>query len=130
MTDNDFADFLKKHPEVDKPGASAVIRGLADIASLNRKQANKLFDGKFKLLFAPELGKEVFQFVGDIRTKTKVEGAQIPGESSKYDSSGKLELSTKTGFIEKYTSRGLIKSIKNLAAKTKKKLTIYKKKIN
>jgi len=123
MTDNDFADFLKKHPEVNKPGASAVIRGLADIASLNRKQANKLFNEKFKLLFKSDLGNKVYEFVGDIRAKIKVEGAQIPGEASKYDSSGKLELSTKTGFIEKYTSKGLIKSIKSLAVKTVKKLT-------
>jgi len=123
MTDADFADFIKKNPSISKDSASSIIRGLADIASLNRNQAAKLFNEKFKLLFKPEIGKSVYRFVGEIRKKAKVEGAQIEGDAAIYSSDGKIEISTKTGFIEKYTSRDLIKSIRSLAAKTVRKLT-------
>ena len=123
MTDADFADFIKKNPSISKDSASSIIRGLAEIASLNRGQASRLFSEKLKLAFKPELGKSVYKFVGDIRKKTKVEGAQIEGDAAKYHSDGRIEISTKTGVIEKFTSRDLIKSIRSLAAKTIKKLT-------
>ena len=70
MTDADFSDFIKKNPSISQDSASRIIKGLSEIASLNRKQGFFMFNEKLRLIEKADIGDAVYTFVGDIRNES------------------------------------------------------------
>ena len=126
VTDQDIRDWIESHTSIPRASVSKLIQTMQEISKIKKRKGRELFSEDLTYIDNRDIGKLVGELFTNIKNKGGRTGARIPGKEDKftsYNSNGKITMSSKTGFIEKYTSKNVIKKIKSLIKKVVKRPT-------
>ena len=123
IVDDDIDMFIESYTTVPQASVTKIIGALADIAKRKKRKARELFSEDFTYVDeGTDLSSVISAKFKSLKNKGGRTGARIPqeGELTKYETSGKITMSSKTGLIEKFTSTNVIKKVKSLINSIKK----------